>query len=134
LLASPVVIIAIVVGGIPGSTPQENSASAALSTEGGAVGSPMGDPDDPDNKRDVDKIDGPEFGMLKNHARRHGLPGQSTNSYYNSAVRHTQTGQAFKVRHGGITKINYVTRTGKDSFTFTSSSRGGGRIFTHMYG
>jgi len=93
----------------------------------------QGTPPGGDDDRNVDKINGPKFGMLKDHAHRHSLPGQSTNSYYNSAVQHTRTGQAFRVRHGGSTKTTYVTRTGNNSFTFTSTSRSGKRIYTHMY-
>lgn len=104
-----------------------------MTTAVAAGGAP--DPDDPNHrgKRDVDKVSGPRLGMIKDHARRHGMPGQSANSYYNSAVRHTQSGRAFQVRHNGTTKVNYVTRTGRDSFTHTSTSRNGGRISTHQY-
>jgi RHS repeat-associated protein len=76
---------------------------------------------------------GPKFGDLKDHARRHGIRGQTPNEYYNAAVEHMRAAQRFKVRHGGRTKAAFVTRTGPDSFTFTSASQSGKRIYTHMY-
>jgi intein/homing endonuclease len=73
------------------------------------------------------------FGNLRDHVRRHALSGQSARQYYNSALKNTKVGFRFKVRHDGINKYNYVTRTGSDSFTFTSGSTNGSRIFTHIY-
>ena len=73
------------------------------------------------------------FGDLKYHVRAHGLPGQTARQYYNAALKNTKDGFRFKVRHNGINKYNYVTRTGENSFTFTSGSINGKRIFTHIY-
>ena len=81
--------------------------------------------------RDVAKIkNGPKFPNLKDHARRHS--NVNPNSYYNSAVKHTQIGKKFRVRHDGRTKNVFVSRTGSDSFTFTSTSKSGNTIFTHL--
>jgi hypothetical protein len=81
--------------------------------------------------KNVTKIkNGPKFPNLKDHAKRHS--NLHPNSYYNKAVEHAKTGKKFKVRHSGQTKNAYVTRTGKDSFTFTSTSKNGKTIFTHM--
>ncbi len=76
---------------------------------------------------------GPKFGDLKDHHKRHGRPGQSKNEYYNDAVAHLQTGRSFNVTHNGQRKVVYISRTGDDAFTFTSSTPSGGRIFTHLY-
>lgn len=81
--------------------------------------------------KNVSKIkNGPKFPNLKDHAKRHS--NLHPDSYYNKAVEHTKTGKQFKVRHDGQTKYAYVTRTGEDSFTFTSTSKSGKTIFTHM--
>jgi RHS repeat-associated protein len=75
----------------------------------------------------------PGFSLLRDHVRRHALPAQSASSYYNAAVAHLCTGSRFVFRHDRTTKHAFVTRTGPDSFTFTSASRSGRRIFTHIY-
>ena len=126
--------------GIYNSVSNNGSGSGSSIGNGNAGSTANCPPNDPfcQNQRpsnSCSKIkNGPKFGLLKNHAQRHGLAGQTTNQYYNAAVRHTQTGQRFTVRHNGTTKVVYLTRTGSNNFTFTSTSRGGGRIYTHMYG
>ena len=77
---------------------------------------------------------GPRFGALRDHAHRHGLPGQSTNQYYNAATRHARSGTTFNFSHNGAQKLAHVTRTGPDTFTFTSTAQSGRRIYTHIYG
>ena len=72
----------------------------------------------------------PKFANLKDHARRHS--NLNPNQYKNQAIGHLKTGKKFKFRHDGQTKNAFVTRTGPDSFMFTSASRSGKRIFTHM--
>jgi RHS repeat-associated protein len=73
---------------------------------------------------------GPDFPNLKDHARRHS--NLSPNAYYNRAVKNTETGKKFSFRHDGQQKNAYITRTGPDSYTFTSTSESGNTIFTHM--
>ena len=86
--------------------------------------------------RKVRKIKGgPEFPDLKYHARKHS--DLHPNAYYNKAVEHMSPGKygkLFKVRHNGQTKMVYLTRTGKDSFIFTSTNKSRRIIFTHMEG
>jgi RHS repeat-associated protein len=72
----------------------------------------------------------PRFPRLKDHAKRHS--NVSASKYRAAAEQHMKTGRKFKVRHEGRNKIVYVTRTGPDSFTFTSTSVSGKTIFTHM--
>jgi len=71
----------------------------------------------------------PKFPFLKSHAARHS--GLDPNAYFNQAVAHTESGSAFNVFYEGERRIAYVTRTGPDSFLFTSTSRNGRTIFTH---
>jgi len=72
----------------------------------------------------------PKFPRLKSHAAKHSSlrPG----SYYQKAQNHTKTGKKFKFRHDRQNKNAYVTRTGPDSFTFTSTNESGSVIFTHI--
>jgi hypothetical protein len=78
--------------------------------------------------------DGPEFGDLDDHAKRHkDFGGGDATSYYNSAVMHTSNSKyKFKVTHDGQTKYAHVTPTTDGNFMFTSISESGKRIFTHM--
>lgn len=76
---------------------------------------------------------GPKFGELKDHHARHGLPDQTAAQYYEDAVDHTLNGKKFTVRHDGKTKTVFITRTGPDQFTFTSTTPSGNRIYTHSY-
>ena len=78
--------------------------------------------------------DGPEFGDLKDHAKRHSEFGNgNATEYYNSAVEHTYNyNWRFKVRHNGLNKYNYVTSLGEGEFMFTSGTISGNRIFTHL--
>ncbi|CAL2090428.1 protein of unknown function [Tenacibaculum sp. 190524A02b] len=71
---------------------------------------------------------------MKDHAKRHSeFGGGDANKYYNSALEHTKSSKwSFKVTHDGKTKINYVTPTGNDKYMFTSGSKSGNRIYTHM--
>ena len=83
--------------------------------------------------RKVEKIaGGPIFDDLKSHALKHS--NLTPNAYYNQAVRHTETGQKFKFYHDGQFKNAFITRTGSNSFTLTSATPSGNRIFTHMQG
>lgn len=92
-----------------------------------------GDPNQFDPNRKPDKLsDGPQFDDLRDHAARHS--NLSPNAYYNQAVRHTQTGQRTGFYHNGQFKYAYVTRTGVNSFRFTSGNTSGTRIFTHIDG
>jgi len=107
--------------------PPEVWAQAAL---GGLIGrtSRTGAP------RAATKItEGPRFDGLRDHWSRHSIGTQDVNGYYNAAVRHTETGTRFRFYHDGQFKQAFVTRTGPDSFTLTSASTSGNRIFTHMY-
>jgi hypothetical protein len=81
-------------------------------------------------ERAVKKVRGPVFDGLKDHAARHSRT--HPNTYYNAAVRHLKTGEKFTFRHDGQFKSAFVTRTGPNSFTFTSASKSGNRIFTHI--
>ncbi len=79
----------------------------------------------------VEKItDGPTFPSLKDHAARHSDLHPS--AYYSQAVRNIEQGKQFQVRHDGQNKLAYVTRTGPDSFIFTSTSMNKNTIFTHL--
>jgi RHS repeat-associated protein len=78
----------------------------------------------------VERVRGPAFDALKDHAGRHSM--LHPNAYYNAAVKHLETGTKFTFRHEGQFKNAFITRTGADSFTFTSASRNGDRIFTHI--
>jgi hypothetical protein len=80
--------------------------------------------------RSVPRIRGPAFDGLKDHAARHSV--LHPNRYYNAAVRHLESGTKFTFRHDGQFKNAFITRAGPDSFTFTSASRSGDRIFTHI--
>ncbi len=77
---------------------------------------------------------GPEFSDLKDHAKRHNEFGNGdANKYYNSAVYHQGTSKfSVKVRHNGQTKINHITPLGSGKYAFTSTSKNGKRIYTHM--
>jgi len=75
---------------------------------------------------------GPSFAGLKDHASRHS--NLRPNAYYNAAVQHLRSGSRFNFQHGGHNKTATVTRTGVNSFTFTSASTSGNRIFTHIEG
>ncbi|HXS88161.1 MAG TPA: FG-GAP-like repeat-containing protein [Steroidobacteraceae bacterium] len=75
---------------------------------------------------------GPKFGELLDHAARHST--LHPNAYYNAAVRHLQVGTKFTFRHDGLFKNAFITKTGPDSFTFTSATKTGKRIFTHIEG
>lgn len=81
--------------------------------------------------RSVTRLAGPVFRDLADHAARHST--LSPNAYYNAAVRHLESGTRFTFRHDGQFKNAFITRTGPDSFTFTSASGNGGQIFTHIY-
>ncbi len=74
----------------------------------------------------------PRFPDLMDHASRHS--NLSRQAYYSSAVEHMSTGQRFTFRHGMEFRHAYITRTGANSFTVTSTNRSGRIIFTHMYG
>ncbi|MBO0799547.1 MAG: RHS repeat-associated core domain-containing protein, partial [Blastocatellia bacterium] len=78
-------------------------------------------------------VNGPEFPNLKDHARRHAKEGQSAEEYYQDAINNTLNGRRFQVRHDGQNKLVYITRTGPNNFTFTSTSMNGRTIFTHLY-
>ncbi len=80
--------------------------------------------------RPVARIRGPVFDGLKDHAARHSK--LHPNAYYNAAVRHLETGTKFTFRHDGQFKNAFITRNGPDNFAFTSASRSGDRILTHM--
>jgi len=80
--------------------------------------------------RTVSRLRGPIFDDLARHAASHSLAHPS--AYYNAAVRHLETGARFTFRHDGQFKNAFITRTGPDSFTFTSASKSGNRIFTHI--
>jgi hypothetical protein len=83
--------------------------------------------------RKVEKVaGGPIFDELRSHARRHS--NLSPNAYYNQAVHHAETAQKFKFYHDGQFKNAFITRTGSNSFTLTSATPSGNRIFTHMEG
>ena len=71
------------------------------------------------------------FKNLKDHARRHG-GNLTANAYRAQAIRHLSTGTPFKFRHDEVQKVAYITRTGANQFLFTSASRSGNQIFTHM--
>ena len=83
-----------------------------------------------DAARAVPRLRGPIFDDLAGHAARHGAA--HPNAYYNAAVRHLESGTRFTFRHDDQFKNAFITRTGPDSFTFTSASRTGDRIFTHI--
>jgi RHS repeat-associated protein len=72
----------------------------------------------------------PAFAQLRDHARRHSQ--LSPAAYYRQAVEHMRTGRRFQFRHEGQTRNAFVTRRGQDTFTFTSASPSGRRVFTHM--
>ena len=76
------------------------------------------------------KVKGPKFPNLKDHAHRHEKFFQGTNQYYNSAVKNISTGKSFQFRRNGEQRMCYLTRTGQDSFTFTSTSMSGKVIYT----
>jgi hypothetical protein len=62
---------------------------------------------------------------------RHG-GGLTPDQYYDQAVKHMQTGRRSIFYHNGQFKDAFITRTGPDSFTFTSANKNGRQIFTHM--
>lgn len=82
--------------------------------------------------RYVPRVRGPRFAELEGHAFKHSE--LHPNAYYNAAVKNTQTGTKYTFRTKGEFRNGFVTRTGPDSFTFTSASRTGDRIFTHIEG
>lgn len=82
--------------------------------------------------RAVPRLPGPKFPDLAGHAAKHSTV--HPNAYYNAAVRHLESGTRFTFRHDGQFKNAFITRTGADSFSFTSASRSGDTIFTHIEG
>jgi RHS repeat-associated protein len=82
--------------------------------------------------RAVPRLPGPRFHDLAGHAAKHSTV--HPNAYYNAAVRHLESGSRFTFRHDGQFKNAFITRTGADSFSFTSASRSGDAIFTHIEG
>jgi hypothetical protein len=77
------------------------------------------------------RVRGPQFYDLRDHAIRHG-GGLTPDQYYDQAVKHMQTGRRSTFYHNGQFKDAFITRTGPDSFTFTSANKNGRQIFTHM--
>lgn len=78
---------------------------------------------------------GPEFGDLKIHAKKHSeYGGGYATDYYNSAVQHTTNAKwSMKVTHNNSTKRVFITPTGNNTYMFTTSTNlSGTRIFTHM--
>lgn len=75
-------------------------------------------------------ISSPRFPALKDHAARHS--DLKPADYYKDALRNMSTGTKFKVKHDGQIKSAYVTRLGDDKFQFTSASKNGKTVFTHM--
>ena len=83
----------------------------------------------------VKPLNDPRFPNARDHWRGHAPNGWSLRNYFEHALWHTRKGnygfrQSFS--HGGQKKWAYVTRTGSDSFIFTSTSRDGRTVFTHM--
>jgi RHS repeat-associated protein len=77
----------------------------------------------------------PKFGNFKDHARRHGgAAGMSSAQYKLNAMSHSRNAQLnVKFRHNGQEKMAHVSRIpDSDMLVFTSTTRSGGRIFTHM--
>ncbi len=72
----------------------------------------------------------PRFPRLKSHAAKHS--NLSPAQYYKDALNNMRSGKRFTVRHEGQNRLNYVNRTGRNSFTFTSTSLNGRTIYTHM--
>ncbi|WP_285834452.1 RHS repeat domain-containing protein [Kangiella sp. TOML190] len=75
-------------------------------------------------------MNSPRFINLKSHALKHSR--LTPKKYYNQALNNIKNGKPFKFKHDGQTKQCFVKRTGKDSFTITSTSANGKVIFTHF--
>jgi len=72
----------------------------------------------------------PKFKNFKYHANKHG--NGNAQSYYNSAINNIGSGRPFKFKHNGQNKVCFVTRTGSNNFTITSTNTSGSAINTHF--
>lgn len=87
------------------------------------------------NDKPIDPwVFGRDFPNLRTHWVKHAPNGMSQAQYLQHARNHVRPGgygfrQMFN--HNGQSKWGYITRTGNDTFIFTSTSRDGRTIFTH---
>jgi RHS repeat-associated protein len=72
----------------------------------------------------------PRFPSLKGHAAKHSE--LRPPDYYKDALKNMATGKKFRVKHDGQMKDVYITRLEGDKFLFTSASKNGKTVFTHM--
>jgi RHS repeat-associated protein len=77
-----------------------------------------------------------EFAFLNAHVEKHAVLeyGISEMEYLANALENVARGKSFNFRHGGLNKVGFVQRLGKDSFWFTSTYRNGNKvtILTHI--
>jgi hypothetical protein len=77
----------------------------------------------------------PATGGVKGHAHKHGGVGRIPSKppkYYKHALENMRNGTRYRFYHDGQFKFGYVTKIGEGRYVFTSVSKNGKTIFTHM--